>query len=137
MALPLNNTLKHYKRRSFYGRRCLFFRCSCFKTIYETLNVGRDSSVSIATSYGLGGPGIESRWRRVFHTGPGVYPTSCTVGTGSFQVVKRWGRGAVHPPLYKRRGHERVELYLCSPSGPQWPVIGRTFMNNKYFGLVN
>ena len=25
------------------------------------------------------------------------------------------------------RGHERVGLYLYSPSGPYWPVIGRTF----------
>jgi len=30
------------------------------------LRVGRDSSVSIATSYGLDGPGIESRWVRIF-----------------------------------------------------------------------
>jgi len=28
--------------------------------------MGRDSSVGIATRYGLGGPGIESRWRRDF-----------------------------------------------------------------------
>ena len=28
--------------------------------------VGRDSSVGIATRYGLYGPGIESRWRRDF-----------------------------------------------------------------------
>ena len=27
---------------------------------------GRDSSVGIATRYGLGGPGIESRWGRDF-----------------------------------------------------------------------
>ena len=27
---------------------------------------GRDSSVGIATRYGLDGPGIESRWRRDF-----------------------------------------------------------------------
>ena len=27
-------------------------------------SVGRDSSVGISTHYGLGGPGIESRWRR-------------------------------------------------------------------------
>ena len=27
---------------------------------------GRGSSVDIATGYGLGGPGIESRWRRDF-----------------------------------------------------------------------
>ena len=38
----------------------------------EILNVpiglygGRDSSVGIATRYGLDGPGIESRWRRDF-----------------------------------------------------------------------
>ena len=37
------------------------------------------------------------------------------------------GRGADPPPPSKCRGHERVELYLYSPSGPQWPVIGRTF----------
>ena len=29
-------------------------------------NVGRDSSVGIATGYGLDGPGIESRWGRDF-----------------------------------------------------------------------
>ena len=28
----------------------------------DAVNVGRDSSVSITTRYGLGGPGIESRW---------------------------------------------------------------------------
>jgi hypothetical protein len=31
--------------------------------------------------------------------------------------------GADHPS--KCRGHERVGLYLYSPSGLQWPVIGR------------
>ena len=50
-----------------------------------------------------------------------------TMGTGSFLGVKRPGRGADHPPPSKRRGHERVELYLYSPSEPSWPVIGRTF----------
>ena len=30
------------------------------------LILGRDSSVGIATRYGLDGPGIESRWRRDF-----------------------------------------------------------------------
>ena len=50
-----------------------------------------------------------------------------TMGTGSFPGVKRPGRGADHPPPSKCRGHERVELYLYSLSGPLWPVIGRTF----------
>ena len=50
------------------------------------------------------------------------------MGTGSFPGVERPGRGADHPPSPKRRGHERVELYLYSPSGSSWPVIGRTLL---------
>ena len=94
------------------------------------MEVGRGSSVGIATRYGLDGPGIESRWGARFsapvHTGPGAHPASCTMDTGSFPGVKRPGRGADHPPPSKCRCHERVELYLYSPSGLQWPVIGRT-----------
>jgi hypothetical protein len=46
------------------------------------------------------------------------------MGTGSFQGVKRPERGADHPPPSKCRGQERVELYLYSPSGSSWPVMG-------------
>ena len=42
--------------------------------------VGRDSSVGIATRYGLDGLGIEFRWRARFsariHTGPEAHPAS-------------------------------------------------------------
>ena len=52
---------------------------------------GRDSSVGIATSYGLGGSGIESRWGTRFsapvRTVPGAHPASYTMGTGSLS----WG----------------------------------------------
>jgi hypothetical protein len=48
------------------------------------------------------------------------------MGTGTFTGVKRSGRGADHPPPSKCRGHEREGLYPSSPSGPSWPVIGRT-----------
>ena len=44
--------------------------------------------------------------------------------TGSFLGVKRPGRGADHPPPSKCRGQERLGLYLYSPSGPSWPVMG-------------
>ena len=57
---------------------------------------GPGSSVAIATGCGLDGPGIESRWEARFsapvQTVPGTHPASCTMGTGSFQGVKR-GRG--------------------------------------------
>ena len=95
--------------------------------------MGRDSSVGIATRYGLGGLQIESRCGARFsapvQTDPGAHPAPCTMRTESFPGVKRPGRGADHPPPSKHRGHETVELYLYSPSGPQWPVIGRTLQD--------
>ena len=42
-----------------------FYRVS-EKSQYTLFVVGRDSSVGIATRYGLGGPGMESQLRRVF-----------------------------------------------------------------------
>jgi hypothetical protein len=43
----------------------------------------------------------------------------------SFPEVKRPGRGVDHLPSSSARVKERVQLYLYSPSGPSWPVIGR------------
>jgi hypothetical protein len=43
----------------------------------------------------------------------------------SFPGIKRPGRGVDHPPSSSARVKERVELYLYSPSGPSWPVLGR------------
>ena len=58
----------------------------------------RDSSVGIATRYGLDGPGIKSR------------------------------RGLKHPPPSTAKVKERVELYLYSHSGPLCPVLGRDIL---------
>jgi hypothetical protein len=101
-----------------------FFRFVLIRHIYIYVLVG------IATRYDLDGPGIKSRWGARFsapvQTCPGAYPASCTMGTGSFPGVKRPGRGVDHPPPLSTEVKERVELYLYSPSGPSWPVIGRT-----------
>ena len=75
---------------------------------------------------------MRARFSAPVKTGPGVHSASCTRGTGSFPGVKRPGRGADHPPPSKRRVHERVEPYLYSQSGLQWPVIGRTFTFTFY-----
>jgi hypothetical protein len=40
--------------------------------------------------------------------------------------VNRPGRSVDHPPPSSAEVKERVELYLNSPSGPSWPVVGRT-----------
>ena len=62
----------------------------------------RDSSIGIATSYGLDGPGIDSRWEANLsapvQTGPGAHPASCTVGTGYLLGVNWPGSGVDHPP---------------------------------------
>ena len=76
--------------------------------------MGLDSSVGITTRYGLGGPGIESRWGKRFstpvQTGRGTHPTSYTMGTGSFLVVKRPERGGDHPLPSKAEVKDRVQL---------------------------
>jgi hypothetical protein len=82
------------------------------------------------TCYGLDGPGIESRRRARFsapiQTSPGAHPASYTMGTGSFLGVKRPGRDVDHPPPSSAEVKEGVELYLFSPSGPSWSVLGCT-----------
>jgi len=40
--------------------------CFCCLTFCIVNIVGRDSSVGVASRYGLDGPGIETRWRRDF-----------------------------------------------------------------------
>jgi hypothetical protein len=72
----------------------------CHKEFYTDplANVGRDSSVGLATRYGLDGPGIESRWRRDFphpsrlalgptqppiHGVPGLFPGGKAAGAWS------------------------------------------------------
>ena len=90
--------------------------------------MGGDGSVGIATRYCLDGPGIEFRGGGMVSTpvqpGAGAHPASCTMGTGSFLLVKRPGRGADQLILSNIEVEERVELYLYSLSVSLWQVIG-------------
>ena len=67
-----------------------------------------------------------ARFSSPVQTGLGARPASYTMGTGSFLWVKRLRRGVDHPPPSSDEVEERVELYISSPSGPSWPVVGRT-----------
>ena len=71
--------------------------------------------------YGLGGPGIESRWRVRFsvpvQTGPVAHPAYCTMGTGSFPKEKRPRRGVDHPPHLAPRLKEELPLL------PLWAFV--------------
>jgi hypothetical protein len=77
-----------------------------------------DSSLVIATHFGLEGPGIESRygWDFPHWDPPNLLYNGYRV---NFSGVKQTGRGVDHPPLYRFEVKERVELYLyylCGPS---------------------
>ena len=73
----------------------------CFPKMLRSVDMGRDSSVGLATGYGLDGPTIESRLGARFstpvQTGPVAHPTSCTMDTGSFTGVNS-GRGLTLTP---------------------------------------
>jgi len=85
---------------------------------------GRIPSLLVRDRYGLGGPGIESRWgSEIFRIRPGTHSASYTAGTGSFPGVKRQGRGVDNPPPSSAEVKEKVDV-------PLWvfvAVLGRTF----------
>jgi hypothetical protein len=84
--------------------------------------VNRESSVGRATRYLLEGPGIKSRTRPDWPWGlPSLLYNGYRV---SFPGLKRPERGVDHPSPSSAEVKERVELYLYSPSGPSWPVLG-------------
>jgi hypothetical protein len=53
------------------------------------------------------------------------------MGTVSFPGVKRQKRWPPTPSSAEVK--ERAELYLYSPSGPSWPVLGWTLILSNYF----
>ena len=134
IGFPFEKQQCIYKIKRFTGHTVYMKQISsCYVPPY----VGRDSSVGIATRYGLDGPGIESRWGARFsapvQTGPGTYPASCTVGTGSLQGGKAAGAWCWHPPSSDAVVKERVELYRYFPSGPSWPALREIHFNfNKF-----
>jgi hypothetical protein len=64
---------------------------------------------------------VAARYSAPVQTGLGVHTACCTMGNW----VKRPGRGVNHPQPSRAEVQERVELYLYSPPGPSWPVLGR------------
>jgi hypothetical protein len=80
-------------------------RFNTFYYFFILVIVGRDSSVGIATRYGMDGPGIESRWRARFsapvQTGrpwglPSLLYNGYWVSPGG-KAAGAW-RGVDHPP---------------------------------------
>jgi len=91
---------------------------------------GRDSAIGIATPLWAGRSGdrilVEARFSAPVQAGPRAHPASYIMGTGPFLGVKRPRRGVDHPATYSAEVKEILELYLYSPSGTSWTVLGRT-----------
>ena len=66
---------------------------------------------------------VVARFYASVQTGPWAYPSSYTMGTGSFPGVKQPGRGVNHTTPFSAEVKERVELYLYSSFGPSWPEL--------------
>jgi len=95
--------------------------------ILHLQTLGWDSVVGIPTPYRLNGPGIESRWGRDFlhpsrlALGPTQPPIQWVLGLSQ---GKQPEHGVDHPPPSSAEVKDRVQIYLYSPSGPSWPVLG-------------
>jgi len=80
------------------------------------------------TLYGLEGSGIESRLVQDFShpSKPVLGPSSLLYKEYRFCIpeVNRPGRGVDDTSPSSAAVKERVELYLYTPSGPSWPVLG-------------
>jgi hypothetical protein len=60
---------------------------------------------------------VGARFPAPVQTGSGAQPASYTMGAGSFQGVKRPGRGVDHPPPLSAEVKERVEIASTPPLG--------------------
>jgi hypothetical protein len=94
----------------------------------DVVCVSRGSSGHVPTRYVFHGPGIGSLLGRDFS-----HPSRPISGStqphiksvpGLLSADKAVGPGVYHPLLSSAEVKERVELYLYSPTGPSWPVLG-------------
>jgi len=69
-------------------------------------------------------------------TGPEAHPASYSMGTGSFPGVKRPERGVDNPPPPSAEETKTIQLYLYSPSGPSWPVLGWPLPFTFFFHML-
>ena len=98
---------------------------------FRPLGGGQGRSVGTATRNGLDAPALEPRWggggrNSHYWSRPSPRPTQPPVQCepGRFPGGKSAGAWRWPPTTSSAECKERIELYLYSPSGLSWPVIG-------------
>ena len=79
-GVPERDSIRHFSRET---------AAHLFRTPYSDTPRAGQSGYRISVAARLSAP---------VQTGPGAHPVFYTVGTGSFQGLKRPGRGVDHPP---------------------------------------
>jgi len=114
-----------------WKKQALSFVCLLHRPSLDGIRVGRDSSVDVATSYGLDGPGIESQWGPDFqHTSIPTVGLTKLLQSGcpvSIPEAKRTERGFDYPPSSNAAVKETVVLYLYFSYGSSW-VVNTVFL---------
>ena len=111
IPLAAKSGLKHHSKCKYeLYHSCTYLVCALPEVVHIYLQIyvswSRNSSVGIATRYGLHDPGIESRCSRFYtivQTSSEAHPASCTMGIGSVSVVMRPERGVDHQPCLAQR----------------------------------
>jgi hypothetical protein len=128
----------------FFGPLCI--NCTCHVDKYTVKVLIRLSAhvlflhsvhwiscflMQTSTCYGLEDPRIDPGGGHIFRTRPdGLWgpPSLLYNGYRIFPGGKAAGAWRWPPPRSSAEVKERVELYLFSPSGPSWPVLGWTYL---------
>ena len=66
---------------------------------------------------------VGARFSAPVQNGPGAYPASYKLGTGSFPGVNRPLHDVDHPPPSSAEVKESVDLIMYSPYGLSWPFL--------------
>ena len=116
---------------------CLYSYLYLYKYSWkECFVVGRDSSVGIATRYGLDGPGIESRWGRDFPhpSRPALVPTQPQYNEYRFFPADKAAGAWCWPPTpIKRRGWRKSRTI---PLLPLWAFVSCSRVNFTFYLLT-
>ena len=95
-------------------------------------NIGGDSSIGIRLNTGWTVRGSNPGGGEIFRTRPdrpwGLRSLLYSGYRVFFPGVKRPVHGVNHPPSSSAEVKGGIELYLHSPCGPSWLVIGRTLL---------